>query len=115
MAGDHVDISIVEGNEEGYFGTQRVPSGGVMLVQRPIEKPKDFQLSLMMKLIRHGMLSTYLAKVQVFVTEDQPSLPNTVTPYWTSQIIIPEIFYITTTTDKHITDARESLIQSSTH
>lgn len=80
LPGDHVDVSIVEGNEEGYFGTQRVPSGGVMVVQRPIEKPKDFELALMMNLKRNGMLSTYMAKVQVFVTEDQPSLPNIVTP-----------------------------------
>ncbi|XP_076127650.1 fibulin-1 isoform X3 [Alosa pseudoharengus] len=78
--GDQVDIAIMEGNEDGYFGTQRVPSGGVMTVQRPIDKPKDFEVSLVMTLIRHGMLSTYMAKVLVFVTEDQPSLPNTVTP-----------------------------------
>lgn len=80
FSGDQIDISIVEGNEEGYFGTQKVATGGVMFVQRPIEKPKDFDLSLELKLIRQGMLSTYKAKVRVFVTEDQPSLPDTVTP-----------------------------------
>ncbi|XP_028815020.1 fibulin-1 isoform X3 [Denticeps clupeoides] len=72
VPGDEIDITIEEGNESGYFSAQTLPSGGVMAVQRPIDQPQDFDLSVMMKLLRYGTVSSYLAKVSVFVTEDQP-------------------------------------------
>ncbi|KAL2093891.1 hypothetical protein ACEWY4_011203 [Coilia grayii] len=78
LPGDNVNVSIVEGNEEGFFGVESGPSGGAMLVKQPIVQPNDFQLTLLMKLTRHGLLTTYMAKVQVFVTE--LSQPNAVTP-----------------------------------
>ncbi|XP_063052733.1 fibulin-1 isoform X2 [Engraulis encrasicolus] len=77
LPGDSVRVSIAEGNEGGFFGVESGPSGGAMLVQKPITQPNDFQLTLLMKLTRHGLLTTYMAKVRVFVTE--LSQPNAVT------------------------------------
>ncbi|XP_029613916.1 fibulin-1 isoform X2 [Salmo trutta] len=75
VPGDHVQIAIVGGNEGSFFSAQRVPSGGVMAVVQPITEPQDFELSLEMRLLRHGTTSTYLAKVRVFVVQEHPVMP----------------------------------------
>ncbi|CAB1331529.1 unnamed protein product [Coregonus sp. 'balchen'] len=80
VPGDHVQIAIVGGNKGDFFSAQRVPSGGVMAVTRPITEPQDFELSLEMRLLRYGTTSTYLAKVLVFVVQEQPILPYNAIP-----------------------------------
>uniref|UniRef100_A0A8C7CSZ2 Fibulin-1 n=1 Tax=Oncorhynchus kisutch TaxID=8019 RepID=A0A8C7CSZ2_ONCKI len=80
VPGDHVQIAIVGGNKGDFFGMQRVPSGGEMAVTRPITEPQDFELSLEMRLLRYGTTSTYLAKVLVFVVQEQPILPYNAIP-----------------------------------
>ncbi|XP_066580415.1 fibulin-1 isoform X2 [Amia ocellicauda] len=75
VPGDDILITIVDGNDEGYFSAQKVNSGGIVAVQRPIPHPQDFLLTVEMKLFRYGTLSTFLAKIHVFVTVDQP-VPN---------------------------------------
>lgn len=80
VPGDHVQIAIVGGNEGSFFSAQRVPSGGVMAVVQPITEPQDFELSLEMRLLRYGTTSTYLAKVLVFVVQEQPIIPYNAIP-----------------------------------
>lgn len=75
VAGDDIQIAITSGNEGGYFKTERVPTGGVMSVAKLINKAQDFELSLELRLRRYGTLSTYLAKVLVFVTQEEPRVP----------------------------------------
>lgn len=75
MVSDDIQVAITAGNEGGFFKTERVPTGGVMSVAKLINKPQDFELSLELRLRRYGTLSTYLAKVQVFVTQDEPRVP----------------------------------------
>ncbi|XP_020516518.2 fibulin-1 isoform X2 [Labrus bergylta] len=75
VPGDDIQIAIVAGNEGGFFKTERVPTGGVMSVGKLIDQPQDFDLSLELRLRRYGTLSTYLAKVLVFVTQEEPRVP----------------------------------------
>uniref|UniRef100_A0A671WW68 Fibulin 2 n=1 Tax=Sparus aurata TaxID=8175 RepID=A0A671WW68_SPAAU len=68
-SGDHITISIIKGNEEGYFSTRKLNSfTGAVYVQRQVRKPKDFLIDLEMKLLRQGMFTTFLARIHVFVT-----------------------------------------------
>ncbi|XP_056137305.1 fibulin-1 isoform X2 [Lampris incognitus] len=75
VPGDDIQIAIVSGNEGGFFRTERVPTGGVMSVARLIDGPQDFELAVELRLRRYGTLSSYLAKVRVFVTQDEPRVP----------------------------------------
>lgn len=72
VAGDDIQIAITAGNEGGFFRAEKSPTGGVLSVAKLIKKAQDFELSLEMRLRRYGTLSTYLAKVLVFVTEELP-------------------------------------------
>lgn len=74
IAGDDIQVAITAGNEGGFFKTARLPTGGVMSVAKVIDKPQDFELSLELRLRRYGTLSTYLAKVLVFVSPAEPKL-----------------------------------------
>lgn len=76
VAGDDIQVAITAGNEGGFFKTARVPTGGVMSVAKVIDEPQDFDLSLELRLRRYGTLTTYLAKVLVFVTPAELRLAN---------------------------------------
>lgn len=73
--GDHIQIAITAGNEGGFFRAERISTGGVLSVAKPINEAHDFKLSVELRLRRHGELSTYLARVLVFVTEELPKHP----------------------------------------
>lgn len=75
LASDDIQIAITGGNEGNFFKAERVPTGGVMSVAKLISKPQDFELSVELRLRRYGIVSTYLAKVLVFVTQDEPRVP----------------------------------------
>nr|XP_020479799.1 fibulin-1 isoform X2 [Monopterus albus] len=75
VAGDDIQIAITAGNEDGFFKTEQTPTGGVMSVAKLIQKPQDFDLSLELRLRRYGTVTTYLAKVLVFVTQEEPRVP----------------------------------------
>lgn len=46
-----------------------------MSVAKVIDKAQDFILSVEMSLRRYGSVTIYLAKVLVFVTQDEPRVP----------------------------------------
>lgn len=75
VPGDDIQIAITSGNEGGFFKTERIPTGGVMSVAQLIRKPQDFDLSVELRLQRYSSISTYLAKVLVFVTQEEPRVP----------------------------------------
>lgn len=75
--GDDIEVGIVDGNQEGYFSAKRQDHGGVLVVQKPIAAPQDFEISLEMKLRRYGHLSVYLFKIRLFVTPED--LSNAIT------------------------------------
>ncbi|CAK6950950.1 fibulin-1 isoform X2 [Scomber scombrus] len=75
VPGDDIQIAITSGNEGGFFKTERMTTGGVMSVAKLLNKPQDFELSLELRLRRYNTLTTYLAKVLVFVTQDEPRVP----------------------------------------
>uniref|UniRef100_A0A2K6FUE4 Fibulin-2 n=1 Tax=Propithecus coquereli TaxID=379532 RepID=A0A2K6FUE4_PROCO len=69
FAGDTIALTIVRGNEEGYFGTRRLNAyTGVVYLQRSVLEPRDFALDVEMKLWRQGSVTTFLAKMHIFFT-----------------------------------------------
>ncbi|XP_074128264.1 fibulin-1 isoform X2 [Sminthopsis crassicaudata] len=72
VPGDRVFFTISGGNEEGFFGAQQAAAhSGVVTVRRPIPEPRDLLLTVRMELSRHGALSTFEAKLHVFVTAER--------------------------------------------
>ncbi|XP_041852972.1 fibulin-1 isoform X2 [Melanotaenia boesemani] len=75
VPGDNIQIAITDGNQGSFFKTERTATGGIMSVAKLINKPQDFDLSLELKLRRYGTVTSYLAKVRVFVTQEEPRVP----------------------------------------
>ncbi|KAM9859243.1 fibulin-2-like [Aulostomus maculatus] len=68
-SGDHVVISIKKGNEEGFFSTRKLNSfTGALYLHRQVRQPRDFLIDVEMKLLRQGALSSFLARIYVFIT-----------------------------------------------
>ncbi|XP_041441184.1 fibulin 1 L homeolog isoform X2 [Xenopus laevis] len=71
LPGDDIQLSITSGNERGYFTTKYVnPHSGLISVQQPIAEPQDILLTIQMTLVRYGTVSTFIAKLHVFVTPE---------------------------------------------
>ncbi|XP_011915623.1 PREDICTED: fibulin-2 isoform X2 [Cercocebus atys] len=69
FTGDTIALTIIKGNEEGYFGTRRLNAyTGVVYLQRAVLEPRDFALDVEMKLWRQGSVTTFLAKMHIFFT-----------------------------------------------
>uniref|UniRef100_A0A3Q2YAN6 Fibulin-1 n=1 Tax=Hippocampus comes TaxID=109280 RepID=A0A3Q2YAN6_HIPCM len=70
--GDLTQLIIASGDEWGYFEAR----GEMITLQRTVTTPRDFFLTLEMRLTRSGTTHLYVAKVAVFVTRmilNQPS------------------------------------------
>ncbi|XP_041837668.1 fibulin-2 isoform X2 [Melanotaenia boesemani] len=68
-SGDHIVISITKGNRDGYFSTRKLNSfTGAVYLQRKVRQPKDFLIEVEMKLLRQGTLTSFLARIYVFIT-----------------------------------------------
>ncbi|KAI4887833.1 hypothetical protein NFI96_026522 [Prochilodus magdalenae] len=74
VPGDDVQLGIVDGDVEGFFGVQKMAHGGVISLQRPLAQARDFLLTVEMRLTRYGTVSLFVAKIAVFVVNDQPVL-----------------------------------------
>ncbi|KAM3859071.1 fibulin-1-like [Diretmus argenteus] len=72
--GDDMLLDIVSGDEEGYFGTQRLAHGGVISLRRALTQPRDFLLTVEMRLIRYGTVNLFMAKIAVSRTDSSVSL-----------------------------------------
>lgn len=73
MLGDKVLLTIVSGNEEGYFGVEHQAHGGKIFLRRPLFQPRDFSLTLELRLSRYGNTHLYAAKIALFAT-NEPSI-----------------------------------------
>ncbi|XP_028302892.1 fibulin-2 isoform X2 [Gouania willdenowi] len=68
-SGDHVIVSIVKGNQDGYFSTRKLNSfTGAVYLQRQVGGAKDFLIDVEMKLLRQGTLTSFLSRIYVFIT-----------------------------------------------
>ncbi|CAN9512183.1 unnamed protein product [Ophioblennius macclurei] len=68
-SGDHIAISITKGNQDGYFSTRKLNGfTGAVYLQRQLRQPKDFVIDVEMKLFRQGALTSFLARIYVFIT-----------------------------------------------
>nr|XP_035129253.2 fibulin-1 isoform X2 [Callithrix jacchus] len=68
VPGDSMQLAITGGNEEGFFTTQKVsPHSGLVALTKPIPEPRDLFLTVKMDLYRHGTVSSFVAKVFIFV------------------------------------------------
>lgn len=77
VPGDDVQLTIVDGDVEEFFSVQKMTHGGLISLQKPLGQPRDFLLTVEIRLIRYGTVSIFLAKIAVFVVDDlQPILPR---------------------------------------
>ncbi|XP_041655952.1 fibulin-2-like isoform X2 [Cheilinus undulatus] len=68
-AGDNVIVSITQGNEENYFSTRKLNAyTGAVYLHRQVEGPRDFLITVEMKLWRQGAFTTFQARIYVFIT-----------------------------------------------
>ncbi|XP_044306777.1 fibulin-1 isoform X2 [Varanus komodoensis] len=69
VAGDKIQLSIISGNEEGIFAIKMVNShSGVVSMRKLSPEPRDHLLTIQMQLFRHETVSTFIAKLFVFVS-----------------------------------------------
>ncbi|XP_053894310.1 fibulin-1 isoform X2 [Malaclemys terrapin pileata] len=69
VPGDKILLSIISGNEEGFFTTKKVNNySGIVVMKQQIREPRDLLLTIQMQLFRHGTVSTFIAKLFVFVS-----------------------------------------------
>lgn len=75
VPGDKILLSIISGNQEGFFTTKKVNNhSGIVVMQRQITEPRDLLLTIQMQLTRHGTVNTFIAKLFVFVSAQLWSL-----------------------------------------
>ncbi|XP_008314090.1 fibulin-1 [Cynoglossus semilaevis] len=76
IPGDEMLLNITSGNEEGVFVVHRQLHGGVISLQHVLSEPRDYFLTVEMRLIRYRTVHLYMAKIAVFVTQEQPVRPS---------------------------------------
>uniref|UniRef100_A0A8C6Q1W2 Fibulin 2 n=1 Tax=Nothobranchius furzeri TaxID=105023 RepID=A0A8C6Q1W2_NOTFU len=70
-SGDNVIVSITQGNEGNYFSTRKLNAyTGAVYLQRQVQGPRDFLITVEMKLWRQGKFTTFQARIYVFITAD---------------------------------------------
>uniref|UniRef100_A0A8C7VBV7 Fibulin 2 n=1 Tax=Oryzias sinensis TaxID=183150 RepID=A0A8C7VBV7_9TELE len=68
-SGDNVIVTITQGNEENYFSTRKLNAyTGAVFLQRQVQGPRDFLITVEMKLWRQGAFTTFQARIYVFIT-----------------------------------------------
>ncbi|KAK2490176.1 hypothetical protein MC885_002449 [Smutsia gigantea] len=72
VPGDRMQLAITDGNEEGFFTTRKVSHhSGVVALTKPVPEPRDLLLTVKMDLYRHGTVSSFVAKLYVFVMRQE--------------------------------------------
>ena len=71
VPGDSKQLAITGGNEEGIFNTRKVNHhSGVVALTKPVPEPRDMLLTVRMDLSRHGTVSSFVAKLYIFVSAE---------------------------------------------
>ncbi|KAG7496648.1 fibulin-1-like isoform X2 [Solea senegalensis] len=86
IQGDEMLFNVTSGDEEGFFVVQRQIHGGVITLRRVLSEPRDFLLTVEMRLIRYGTAHLYMAKIAVFVTHEQPMRTSRKLPHLKSSL-----------------------------
>uniref|UniRef100_UPI00358F448E fibulin-1-like isoform X1 n=2 Tax=Myxine glutinosa TaxID=7769 RepID=UPI00358F448E len=69
-AEDSILLSILDGDPQGYFSTQKLNGyRGIVYLKHVLDKPQDFLLNIEMKLFRKETITTFWARIYVFVTD----------------------------------------------
>uniref|UniRef100_A0A8C4RE00 Fibulin-1 n=1 Tax=Eptatretus burgeri TaxID=7764 RepID=A0A8C4RE00_EPTBU len=69
-AEDSIVLSILDGDPHGYFSTQKLNSyRGIVYLKHVLDRPQDFLLNIEMKLFRKDTITTFGARIYVFVTD----------------------------------------------
>lgn len=75
VPGDQVSLAITSGDEEGYFGVESQGHGGGIFLRRALPQPRDFSLTVVLRLTRYGHTHRYMAKIALFATDDLSHQP----------------------------------------
>ncbi|XP_038137761.1 fibulin-2 isoform X1 [Cyprinodon tularosa] len=68
-SGDNVIVTVTQGNEGNFFSTRKLNAyTGAVFLQRQVQGPRDFLITVEMKLWRQGKFTTFQAKIYVFIT-----------------------------------------------
>ncbi|XP_055962980.1 fibulin-1 isoform X2 [Sorex fumeus] len=70
VPGDSMQLAITSGNEEGFFSVRKLGHSGVVALTKPVPEPRDLLLTVQMDLYRHGTVSSFVAKLYVFVSAE---------------------------------------------
>uniref|UniRef100_A0A8C7BUK4 Fibulin-1 n=1 Tax=Neovison vison TaxID=452646 RepID=A0A8C7BUK4_NEOVI len=71
VPGDSMQLAITGGNEEGFFTTRKVSHhSGVVALTKPVPESRDLLLTVKMDLYRHGTVSSFVAKLFIFVSAE---------------------------------------------
>lgn len=81
VPGDKLLLTVVSGNEEGYFGVKHQAYGGDVFLRRALFQPRDFSLTVELRLTRYGNTHLYVAKIALFVTNELSIRPSQTFPY----------------------------------
>ncbi|KAK7878652.1 hypothetical protein WMY93_030488 [Mugilogobius chulae] len=69
-SGDNVIVSITQGNDENYFSTRKLNAyTGAVYLHTQVEGPRDFLITVEMKLWRQGTFTTFQARIYVLSQE----------------------------------------------
>ncbi|XP_072309629.1 fibulin-1-like [Eucyclogobius newberryi] len=90
VAGDRTDVSIASG-DEGHFAVRQQTHGGVISLRRTVTEPRDFLLTVDMRLVRYGTSYSYMAKIAVIVTPEHRFRPTRAAHYYHTYFIVLQI------------------------
>ncbi|XP_054998082.1 fibulin-1 isoform X2 [Sorex araneus] len=70
VPGDSMQLAITGGNEDGFFTARKLGHSGVVALTKPVPEPRDLLLTVQMDLYRHGTVSSFVAKLYIFVSAE---------------------------------------------
>ncbi|XP_035384035.1 fibulin-1 [Electrophorus electricus] len=75
---DDVQLAVVDGDTEGFFDVLKMPNGVMVYLQKPLDEPRDFLLTVEITLSRYSIVSRFIAKIAVFVVSGSPVVSQVV-------------------------------------
>ncbi|TWW64556.1 Fibulin-1 [Takifugu flavidus] len=81
VPGDKLLLTVISGNKEGYFDVKHQAHGGEIFLRRALSQPRDFSLTVELRLTRYGDTHLYVAKIALFGTNELSIRPSQPFPY----------------------------------
>lgn len=79
--GDVVGLCAVSCNKDGYFGVRQRAHGGEVSLRWPLFWPRDFFLTVEIRLTRYGTTHLYMGKIVVFFMHEHSIWPSRIVPF----------------------------------